>query len=433
MSYQIITYLFFLLLCGLLLWKRKERVRLRRCVCFYLLSAALWCLFWYLLYEKTGVPPSGKNVLQCLGILLLGALLFRSALGNWSEDTAFLFSIAVLFHEFALNFSMVSNKYVFTKENIIPAFQVSTLLIVYYAMMLVFVLFVRVPEPAPGMRLGKSFDKTCLWTLVFTNAAYILYVSHLIHVREINDTLFILLVMAQICALSFLLNRYGDSQLYAVLLELEAQKQLKAMREQQFLAASQSQAEIKLRCHDLKHYIHYLKQQNSGEQARVLDEMEEAVNDFDQRMQTGNADLDTVLKEEMKLFQQEKIEFHCIADGAVLDFMNTLDLYVLFGNILDNCRESVRKEEDPGRRLVSLRISRRQDLVIIQTENYSSREPVLVDGMPLTSKEDAGNHGLGLRSVRSIAESYGGFLDIRYDGGIFTLRILLPCGGQEEK
>ena len=69
-------------------------------------------------------------------------------------------------------------------------------------------------------------------------------------------------------------------------------------------------------------------------------------------------------------------------------------------------------------------------MVIIETENYSDHKPTLVDGLPLTSKEGTGDHGLGLRSVRSIVESYGGFLNVRYDSDIFTLRILLPyrCG-----
>ena len=430
MSYQIVTFLLFLLLCALLLWKRRDHVQPLRCILAFLLPIPFWCLFWYLLYEKTVFPLSGKNILQCLGIIGMGALLFWSSLGKWAEDVVFLYTIAILFHEFALNFSMVSNKYIFTKENIIPAFRVSPLLIVYYAMVLLFIVFLRVPEPVEGPRARKAFEKTCLWTLAATSALHILYVSHVIHVREVNDTLFILLVMSEVCALSFLINHYSARQLYAVELELEAQKRLKALREQQFQAASQSQAAINLKCHDLKHYIFYLKQAWAHDWPRILEEMEEAVNTFDQKVHSGHPDLDTVLTEEMNLFQQDKIEFHCMADGAALSFMNTLDLYVLFGNILDNCREGVLNEKDPERRLVSLRIARKQEMVIIETENYSDHKPTLVDGLPLTSKEGTGDHGLGLRSVRSIVESYGGFLNVRYDSDIFTLRILLPyrCG-----
>ena len=232
--------------------------------------------------------------------------------------------------------------------------------------------------------------------------------------------------MSEICALAFLISRYCIEQLYESRLELNTLKQLRQLREQQFAAVSQSQASINQKCHDLKHYIFYLRKQKEEDKNRILDEMEEAVNAFDRKVQTGNPELDTILTEEIKLFRQNQIELHCIADGALLQFMQAVDLYVLLGNILDNCRECVLNEQAPGRRLVSLNILRKQDMVMIRTENYSERKPVLLDGFPLTSKDDAGNHGLGLRSVRSIAESYGGFLTVSYEGGIFTLRILLP-------
>ena len=307
----------------------------------------------------------------------------------------------------------------------------SLLLFVYYLMILLFVLLLRLPEPVGWKNRKGALSRQCIWTLIGTNTVYILYVSHVIRIREINDTLFILLVMAEICALSSLINSYCAQQLYAFQLEMDTHRRLEEQREQQFLSASQSQALINQKCHDLKHYIFYLRQQDYEKTSRehILEEMEEAVNTFDQRIQTGNTDLDTVLTEEMNLFHQNQIEFHCIADGSLLHFMRTLDLYVLFGNILDNCRESLLKEENPDRRHVSMNISRKQNMVLIQTENYSDKTINLVNGLPVTSKEDVGNHGIGLRSVRSIVESYNGFLTVRQDDGVFTLSILLPCQG----
>lgn len=43
----------------------------------------------------------------------------------------------------------------------------------------------------------------------------------------------------------------------------------------------------------------------------------------------------------------------------------------------------------------------------------------------MSKKEDKQNHGIGLKSVNKIVESYGGFIEIRAEDSVFQVNILM--------
>ena len=49
------------------------------------------------------------------------------------------------------------------------------------------------------------------------------------------------------------------------------------------------------------------------------------------------------------------------------------------------------------------------------------------DDLPVTTKENNGYHGFGLRSIRHTIKKYGGFMTVKVEDGSFYLRLLLPC------
>ena len=80
---------------------------------------------------------------------------------------------------------------------------------------------------------------------------------------------------------------------------------------------------------------------------------------------------------------------------------------------------------------ISLLVTRKGDMVMIQTENYFARMPEMTDmNLPATSKtHEPGYHGFGLKSIRYTAEKYHGFMNVETANGIFLLRIILRGGG----
>ena len=102
------------------------------------------------------------------------------------------------------------------------------------------------------------------------------------------------------------------------------------------------------------HQIAVLRSETSEEKSHYLDAMEQEIRSYEAQNKTGNEVLDTILTSKSLYCQQHGITLTCVADGAALDFMDTMDLCSLFGNALDNAIESVEKLPDSEQRLIHL-------------------------------------------------------------------------------
>lgn len=182
---------------------------------------------------------------------------------------------------------------------------------------------------------------------------------------------------------------------------------------------------INRKCHDLKHQIEGLKRMDPGaERDAYIGEIENAVLFYESVVKTGNDTLDLILMEKQLYCKEHGITFTCICDGEQLGMMDTMDIYSLFGNAIDNAIEGIR-DADEKNRVIGLRVGRRGSFLTIHIENYLSHSLRIVDGLPVTSK-DADYHGFGVLSIRHVVNKYGGTMSIRTDQNLFRLDILIP-------
>lgn len=184
---------------------------------------------------------------------------------------------------------------------------------------------------------------------------------------------------------------------------------------------------INMKCHDMKHQITLLRENPSlvgSEQA--LNEMEDAIAIYDSFAKTGNAALDTILSQKLLFCEKNEITLTYMVDGHCLDFMDVMDLYSIFGNIIDNAIESVIKIEDRTMRIIGLNVSNEGAFLMIHIENYCMHRLTMNNGLPQTSKNDTNYHGFGLRSVRMLVDKYKGHLSISVENQVFNLNILIP-------
>ena len=72
-------------------------------------------------------------------------------------------------------------------------------------------------------------------------------------------------------------------------------------------------------------------------------------------------------------------------------------------------------------------MSKANKFYFIQIQNYTGNKVSFVNGMPVTSKPDTLNHGFGTKSIKMIAEKYGGEVTFGQSGEIFKTNIILPC------
>ena len=182
---------------------------------------------------------------------------------------------------------------------------------------------------------------------------------------------------------------------------------------------------INQKCHDLKHQLRTLRHQDGEVDRSVLKEIEQAVEIYDTSTQTGNAALDVILTEKKLLCESKGIMLTCIADGSGLINVSPPDIYALFGNILDNAIEAVSQLHDTDAQGISLSVRCMAGMTVIHAENRYLGNLTLQDGLPPTQKTDTAYHGFGMKSIRMIAEKYGGHAVVTLKDQIFSLNVTL--------
>ena len=183
---------------------------------------------------------------------------------------------------------------------------------------------------------------------------------------------------------------------------------------------------INRKTHDLKHQLQALAMVSDDERKRQIQETSRAIDFYDAVVKTGNEALDILLTEKSVYCANRQIRLSCMVNTRQLQKIKLVDLYTLLGNALDNAIESTERISDPERKVISLSILDQGNMLYIQLENYFEGELQMQDGLPRTRKKDAENHGYGLKSIVNIVHSYDGKIEVRTEGEIFYLEIMIP-------
>ena len=142
----------------------------------------------------------------------------------------------------------------------------------------------------------------------------------------------------------------------------------------------------------------------------------------------GNPVLDVILTTKERTCADRGISFTAVADGSLLSNMSSMDIASLFGNALDNAIEATSKLADPEQRLIKLALFEQNSFTVVRVENYyDSRLKKDAEGnLRTTKRDDQHRHGFGVKSIRHIAQQYGGEVTIRTNDHWFVLTVLLP-------
>lgn len=208
--------------------------------------------------------------------------------------------------------------------------------------------------------------------------------------------------------------------------EMAIMNLLRKKEQEQYELKKESIALINQKTHDLKHQIRALRKASKEEIDRYLDEMEESVKIYEAIVKTGNEVLDTILTEKSLYCQDREIQVSCVADGSQMDFINTMDLYSILGNAMDNAIEAVEKFQEKEKRQIDVMVYRQQNFLVINIINPIAEQLIYEGELPITTKGDKGYHGYGLRSMKHTVKKYDGYLNISEEDGCFSLKILIP-------
>lgn len=179
---------------------------------------------------------------------------------------------------------------------------------------------------------------------------------------------------------------------------------------------------LQIKCHDLKHQIAMIRAADGERQMnQYIDNLADSIDEYNTVVSTGNKDVDVVLTEKNIICSMNRIRFTYIIDGMLFSFLKAMEIYALFGNVMDNAIESMSHVDGDQKKFISLKANRVGDMAVLVVENYFEHDLEFENGIPVTSKDEKGSHGFGLRSIISIAKDHGGGVVIQTEEHVFKL------------
>lgn len=246
---------------------------------------------------------------------------------------------------------------------------------------------------------------------------------------RISPEVFYIRTLVDLCGFIALYAQHEQLRKQRADAELAAMNAILYAQHQQYLQSRRDIERADRTYHDLKHQVTVIRRELDPERrGEFLNSLEDSINAFGASFRTGNPVVDTVLTSKARECQAADVNFTCVADGALLDHVEAMDLASLLGNALDNAIEAVLRLPDPQERLIRVAVFAQNAFVVLRFENYFDGELRRSGGELVTRKTAGGRHGLGLRSIRHIAEKYDGTTTVASRDNWFTLSVLLPLG-----
>ncbi len=187
--------------------------------------------------------------------------------------------------------------------------------------------------------------------------------------------------------------------------------------------------EISKLSHDFKSHIHTItdlaKHGSTDKLCAYLDELSEDLQSTENVAYTGVESIDTVINR--KIAQAKEADIIVNISASYSGRIRNIDLCVLLSNIFDNAIDACKRVTDVKKRFINCSISEVGKMAVIKMENsYDSAITLEKRGDDIvTTKENAGIHGYGLRIVRSLVEKYNGTIETTNNAQTFSVYILL--------
>ncbi len=230
-----------------------------------------------------------------------------------------------------------------------------------------------------------------------------------------TNKIYLLVVSAFILAICTSIEIHSRVQV-----DMEIMDQVLHEERKQYQRMKENMDVINMRCHDLRHQLDHFAGRLTDQE---VEELRGAMDFYDANIRTGCEVLDVVLHTSQLTAKEDGIEITCMADGSCLNFMRTRHLYSLFSNALGNAMEAVKKLPDPDRRTIGISVEKRDGCAVIEVTNYFDGTLASEGG---TTKKDRHRHGFGIMSMRYIAGSYGGHVQVHTGSGLYMLAITIP-------
>lgn len=165
-----------------------------------------------------------------------------------------------------------------------------------------------------------------------------------------------------------------------------------------------------------------LKEGNIDEAIKFLNDCNSMVSASDVIFHTGNTVIDSLLFDKLSQVKDTNITLNF--NGVFPENpMNTADLCVVFGNLVDNAIEACLKLPEDHIKNIEIFLTPQQDYLFINFMNPVTEKVIIKNNTVTSTKDNKEDHGIGLYSVKKILKKYDGHLTMDCSNTTFTTRI----------
>ena len=223
---------------------------------------------------------------------------------------------------------------------------------------------------------------------------------------------------------------------YAIFLmmALSLNKNARLQQENHFLSLQQARyenlcsaiEEARQARHDIRHHFLQLSSlAEKGDLEKIKEYLSNAnskIPDYDLHFCENQA-ADSVISHYAALAKRENIPFRAKADLPAHISIDQIDMCLVLSNLLENALEASLKAKSSNRRIHAEVYLHHKHLLLIQVEN--TFEGKIQEKNHIFQSSKRPGNGVGIQSVRHIAEKNGGDSSFTYENGVFTAKIML--------
>lgn len=389
----------------------------------------LWMsyIIWQLIVSRANLFPAYVNVF--ISIILVGMICISSYTGNFLQKLVFSVLINALWMliEFLVGYMFILRG--INIYNLIPQFLGS---LISKLLTLLLIVGLRGFLKNENIRnLPKKYNMALL--LIPIGSMFVVYNIFSLsfdvnnkHIRSsLTSSLLILLINIVIFKLYLKLSKENELQKYNTIYEQQLELCNRHMREKETIMMDFRNAR-----HDMKqHFIVLIEMLDNNEIELATDYLRKLINmkilSNIGISKTDNIVVDSLINAKysaaLKLGIKLEIDIHI---PMQLPF-ESADLSILLGNILDNAIEAsmlISKEK----RCIKYFMKYENNMLIITVVNaFTGKLLKNRNGRIVTNKEDSERHGIGLESVRKVAEKYHGSVVIETRQETFIIKTIL--------
>lgn len=267
------------------------------------------------------------------------------------------------------------------------------------------------------------------WNLLILIPVISIIILFVLMMNNLNNQIILVVVSAGILFINILIFYLYHALLDAYLkLEENAvyERQIKSY-ENQLEVLAQSEEKVSALRHDIKHHLNELWIMTNGKEdkqeiAEYIQNMQMSIENKKEYSYSGNHEIDSILNYMLNKAEEvlDKVEYKISIpeDMGIQSF----DMNIVFGNLLENAICAAGNSE---KKWLAVFVQYNKGMLFINIQNSYTGNLNKKGTVYLSTKEDKGKHGIGLRNVERVVKKYNGNMEISDTDSVFDVKIML--------